>query len=117
MTNSEFSSRMESPSSSESNFACSNKQPNSTNVPDAWDWVAKGAISTKVVNIDKCEGGSYGVVAAETITAGRFITTGKLIETSSMQIIECSQSKGNNGCTGGNILNSFEYVLSKGVTS
>lgn len=87
MTNTEFSSQMSSPKTlQESNFACSSKQPPSTNVPASWDWSAKG-FTTKVTHIEKCSGGSYAVVAAETITAGRFITTDKLDETSSMQII------------------------------
>lgn len=79
---------MSSPSKAqESNFQCSSKQPSSANLPASWDWSEKGAM-TKVVKMEKCVGGSYAVVAAETIAAGRFITTDKpVVEMASMQIL------------------------------
>jgi hypothetical protein len=70
---------------------------------------------TAVRSAGKCEA-SYAIVAAETIESGRFITTEKLVQASAKQIVDCSQTSGNHGCKGGDIVSSYDYILKKGIT-
>lgn len=74
------------------------------------------AAVTSVRKVSSCGKGAYAVVAAETIESGRYITTGRLTQASPQQIIDCSSAEGNKGCTEGNMVNSFEYILKHGVT-
>lgn len=52
---------------------------------------------------------------SEAIESARFITTGKLSQASPQQIIDCSAAEGNKGCSDGNVLSSFGYVLKHGI--
>jgi len=35
---------------------------------------------------------------------------------SAKQIVDCSEEYGNDGCSGGSVLNSFQYVIENGIT-
>lgn len=81
-----------------------------------YGFVYSAAVSA-VRDLGKCSQGHYAVVAAETIESGRFLTTGSLQQISAQQILDCSSTTGNKGCTSGSILGSFEYVSKMGVTN
>ncbi|KAF8031063.1 hypothetical protein BT93_D0296 [Corymbia citriodora subsp. variegata] len=78
---------------------------NITHIPDGMDWVAKGA-----VNAIKDQGGcgscwAFSAVAAiESITQ---IKTGKLLELSEQQLVDCTVD--NYGCGGGWMNTAFDY--------
>ncbi|KAF8007398.1 hypothetical protein BT93_K1414 [Corymbia citriodora subsp. variegata] len=87
---------------------------NSTHIPHSMDWVAKGA-----VNAIKDQGGcgscwAFSAVAAiESITQ---IKTGKLLELSEQQLVDCTVD--NYGCGGGWMDTAFDYVIRNGgITS
>lgn len=43
-----------------------------------------------------------------------FQKTGKLVPLSEQQLVDCSFRSGNNGCAGGLLTYSFEYIMSCG---
>lgn len=79
--------------------------------------LANIAAISSVRNMGNCGNGNYAVVAAEIIESGRYLTTGSLQQVSPQQILDCSTTTGNKGCTSGSILNSFEYVGKMGITN
>ncbi|KAF4677986.1 hypothetical protein FOZ60_017071 [Perkinsus olseni] len=84
-------------------------------LPESVDWVAAGAVGP-VRNQLNC-GCCYAIQAA-TMAEGRFqIKTGikPLIPFSVQQIVDCSKSAGNNGCKGGNLVDTWVYVQNQGI--
>ena len=73
-------------------------------------------VSFDVRDQGKCTA-SYAFAAANAIEGGRWISTGKKDVLSVQQIIDCSTTFGNNGCTSGSPINSFSYILNNGITS
>ena len=67
----------------------------------------------------RAQGGSctagYAIATIDAIESARYITTTTLKPLAPQQIIDCSKTQGNKGCSGGNILNSFEYIKRGGV--
>ncbi|KAF4679308.1 hypothetical protein FOZ60_015216 [Perkinsus olseni] len=89
--------------------------PNLSDLPESVDWVAAGAVGP-VRNQLNC-GCCYAIQAA-TMAEGRFqIKTGikPLIPFSVQQIVDCSKSAGNNGCKGGNLVDTWVYVQNQGI--
>jgi len=80
------------------------------------DWVSKGAVSS-VKNQGSCEasyafstvGGVEGYYATQLLSA--------LIEFSAQQLVDCSQIWGNQGCSGGSMVDAYRYIIFGGGTS
>eukprot|EP01133_Synstelium_polycarpum_P006186 gene6186-7165_t len=76
------------------------------------DWTKHGAV-TPVEDQGACSAG-YAFAAAGAIESYHRINypdNGKLTTLSKQNIIDCSTSQGNKGCTGGSTVNAFKYVV------
>ncbi|XP_046868985.1 procathepsin L isoform X3 [Drosophila willistoni] len=82
------------------------------NVPDSFDWRKKG-FTTLAHNQQNC-GSCYAFSIAESIEGQIFKRTGKLLSLSVQQIVDCSISFGNQGCTGGSLRNTLRYLQATG---
>lgn len=77
-------------------------------IPDALDWRELG-FTTKPLNQRSC-GSCYAFTIATSIAGQVFRRTGKVVELSPQQIVDCSGSNGNHGCTGGSLSNTLKYL-------
>ncbi|KAA6369561.1 MAG: hypothetical protein EZS28_034911 [Streblomastix strix] len=82
---------------------------NDTHIPEQFDYRQVG-YKTGIKFQQRC-GGCYGIVTANMIEGAIWKKTGKLVPLSAQEIIDCSYSQGNIGCKGGNMPNSFDYVI------
>lgn len=81
---------------------------NKAYIPDALDWRALGFV-TKPFNQKTC-GGCYAFSVSTSIAGQVFRRTGKVVELSPQQIVDCSVSAGNAGCTGGSLKTTLKYL-------
>lgn len=83
-----------------------------SSAPESIDWTNYNGKSyvTPVKNEGDC-GASWALTATTTLECRCAIQTGHLYGLSEQQIIDCSDSYGNEGCNGGTTDNAFEYVL------
>jgi len=85
-------------------------------VPASLDWREYGFI-TPPVNQQGC-GSCYAHSIAESIEGQIFKQTGMLLDLSAQQLVDCSATTGNLGCTGGSLRNTLRYLeRSKGLMS
>lgn len=77
-------------------------------LPDSMDWRQKG-YTPSAKNQKSC-GSCYAYSIALTIEAQVFQRTGKLVELSEQQIVDCSGTMGNHGCSGGSLRNTLRYL-------
>lgn len=77
-------------------------------LPPSLDWRTKG-FTTSAKNQKSC-GACYAFSIALTIEAQIFQRTGKLVELSEQQIVDCSTALGNHGCGGGSLRNTLRYL-------
>lgn len=84
----------------------------SRKIPNEIDWRTNGAV-TKVESQGRC-GSCYAFSATGAIEGQHFIATGKLVSLSEQQIVDCSQSFGNDGCKGGSMEAAFRSVIKVG---
>jgi len=88
-------------------------------LPDSVDWRDKGVV-TPVKDQGRC-GSCWSFASAETIESMWAISTGKLVELSEQNILDCVQNThhcgGTGGCQGGTAEIAFEYVENKGIAS
>eukprot|EP01133_Synstelium_polycarpum_P002263 gene2263-2565_t len=77
-----------------------------------FDWRTKGAV-TPVSNLGQCPS-AYASSATGGMEGAHQIQTGNLVALSQQQIIDCSDSFGNKGCTYGSPTNSYGYVIHQG---
>lgn len=82
-------------------------------LPKALDWREHGVV-THVKNQQFC-GSSYAMATTGAIESHYFRKTGQLLPLSDQNIVDCSQSYGNNGCIGGTMENAYKYIRDHGV--
>jgi len=82
-------------------------------VPTAIDWRNKGAV-TPVKDQGHC-GSCWAFSATGALEGAYAIKNGELISFSEQQLVDCSQSSGNQGCNGGDMPWAFDYVVKYGI--
>ena len=74
----------------------------------SFDWRLYGIVNKP---IDQGECGACWAFAASSAIEGQWaLSSGKLINASVQQLVDCSWSTGNEGCSGGNMLSAFLYL-------
>lgn len=83
----------------------------SLEMPDAFDWRDHGAVN-EVKNQKSC-GSCYAYSTIDALESQLSIKTGKLLNFSQQEIVDCSY---NNGCQGGSIDLVFNYIIDHGIS-
>lgn len=84
-------------------------------IPSSIDWRQNGAV-TSVKNQGIC-GSCYAFSSAAAIEGIYAIKTGRLVELSIQQIVDCSKAYGNQGCNGGWMNYAFEYAMKHEISA
>ncbi|RZC32524.1 cathepsin L1, partial [Asbolus verrucosus] len=77
--------------------------------PDYVDWREVGAVTPVKSQGDKCAC-CWAFAAAGALEGHNFRKTGRLVELSPQDLIDCSTKQGNEGCAGGLLEPAYEYV-------
>jgi len=92
------------------------KATGNSNVPDAFDWREKGAV-TPVKNQGHC-GSCWSFSSSGAVEGCHFLAKQKLVSLSEQNLIDCSWDSGNQGCHGGLMTAAFDYIISnKGIVT
>lgn len=96
--------------------SCKSFSSSASGAPSSIDWRAKGAV-TSVKDQGQC-GSCWTFSATGAIEGAWAISTGKLIDFSEEQLVECAGLKyGSMGCNGGQMDGAFKYVIENGQCS
>lgn len=85
--------------------------------PNVCIWFYRSAAVTAVKDQGLCTGASHAFAAVEAIESARYISSGKLVDLSAQQLIDCTIEMGNKGCISGNASISYGYLSRAGVAS
>ena len=77
------------------------------------DWVSYGAVSP-VKDEGQCKA-NWAFSAVGAIEGISMIFYRQQTEYSAQQLLDCSSSYGNNGCINGNMINSFNFIMTRGT--
>lgn len=91
------------------------RQISQIETPQSVDWRTQGAV-TPVKNQGLC-GGCWAFSTTGAVEGIWSISGNPLISLSEQELIDCSSSYGNNGCSGGLMDFGFEYIMARGITS
>ncbi|XP_020215269.1 senescence-specific cysteine protease SAG39 [Cajanus cajan] len=88
-----------------------------TQVPETLDWRQKGAVTpVKAQGVDCGDCWAFTVVAA--VEGIIKLTTGKLIDLSEQELVDCDTKGADHGCEGGTIEEGFKFIVTnKGIAS
>ncbi|CAH1995705.1 unnamed protein product [Acanthoscelides obtectus] len=81
--------------------------------PESFDWRERGAV-TRVIDQGTCSS-CWAIAACGAIEAQRFIHNGTLEPLSHQNLVDCSGSYGNNGCSGGEAEQAYDFVRDHGI--
>lgn len=78
------------------------------------DWRKQGTAVLNPVKDQASCGSCWAFSAVQALEAANAITTGKLVDLSEQQLVDCSGPTGNQGCNGGLMNNAYDYLISAG---
>jgi len=84
-------------------------------LPDTWDWNAQGAV-TPIKDQGQC-GSCWAFSTTGSVEGCHFLGTKGLVGLSEQNLVDCSDSQGNQGCNGGLMTQAMDYIKANGIDS